>query len=198
MPSARGPAAIAHDPRACRCCARASRSASCVDAAARQAVHRQADRAAADLRGPGGHRDRERPAVRGGRGAHAGSWRARSTSCATAQDRLVQTEKLASLGQLTAGIAHEIKNPLNFVNNFAALSAELIDELARRSAGARSTARLRDGDRRARRRCSRAISRRSCSTAGAPTPSSRTCCSTRARARASTGRSTSTPSSRRA
>src|ERR1019366_1890004 len=41
------------------------------------------------------------------------------------QDRLVQTEKLASLGQLTAGIAHEIKNPLNFVNNFSALSAEL-------------------------------------------------------------------------
>jgi signal transduction histidine kinase len=41
----------------------------------------------------------------------------------------VQTEKLASLGQLTAGIAHEIKNPLNFVNNFSALSAELIDEL---------------------------------------------------------------------
>ena len=39
----------------------------------------------------------------------------------TAQDRLVQTEKLASLGQLTAGIAHEIKNPLNFVNNFSAL-----------------------------------------------------------------------------
>ena len=38
----------------------------------------------------------------------------------TAQDRLVQTEKLASLGQLTAGIAHEIKNPLNFVNNFSA------------------------------------------------------------------------------
>ena len=47
-----------------------------------------------------------------------------------AQDRLVQTEKLASLGQLTAGIAHEIKNPLNFVNNFSALSAELIGELA--------------------------------------------------------------------
>jgi signal transduction histidine kinase len=46
-----------------------------------------------------------------------------------AQDRLVQTEKLASLGQLTAGIAHEIKNPLNFVNNFAALSVELTDEL---------------------------------------------------------------------
>ena len=47
----------------------------------------------------------------------------------TAQDRLVQTEKLASLGQLTAGIAHEIKNPLNFVNNFSSLSAELVDEL---------------------------------------------------------------------
>ena len=47
----------------------------------------------------------------------------------TTQDRLVQTEKLASLGQLTAGIAHEIKNPLNFVNNFSAVSVELIDEL---------------------------------------------------------------------
>jgi signal transduction histidine kinase len=47
----------------------------------------------------------------------------------TAQDRLVQTQKLASLGQLTAGIAHEIKNPLNFVNNFSMLSQELVDEL---------------------------------------------------------------------
>jgi signal transduction histidine kinase len=47
----------------------------------------------------------------------------------TAQDRLVQTQKLASLGQLTAGIAHEIKNPLNFVNNFSGLSVELLDEL---------------------------------------------------------------------
>ena len=45
------------------------------------------------------------------------------------QDRLVQTEKLASLGQLTAGIAHEIKNPLNFVNNFSDLSVDLLDEL---------------------------------------------------------------------
>ena len=45
------------------------------------------------------------------------------------QDRLVQTQKLASLGQLTAGIAHEIKNPLNFVNNFSTVSSELVDEL---------------------------------------------------------------------
>jgi C4-dicarboxylate-specific signal transduction histidine kinase len=45
------------------------------------------------------------------------------------QDRLVQTQKLALLGQLTAGIAHEIKNPLNFVNNFSGISGELIDEL---------------------------------------------------------------------
>lgn len=46
-----------------------------------------------------------------------------------AQEQLVQQEKLASLGQLTAGIAHEIKNPLNFVNNFADLNVELIDEI---------------------------------------------------------------------
>src|SRR5262245_24890902 len=55
----------------------------------------------------------------------------------TAQDRLVQTEKLASLGQLTAGIAHEIKNPLNFVNNFSSVSVELIEELRQTLAGAK-------------------------------------------------------------
>jgi signal transduction histidine kinase len=62
----------------------------------------------------------------------------------TAQDRLVQTEKLASLGQLTAGIAHEIKNPLNFVNNFSAVSVELIEELRQALAEAKLGDKLRN------------------------------------------------------
>jgi two-component system, NtrC family, sensor kinase len=61
----------------------------------------------------------------------------------TTQDRLVQTQKLASLGQLTAGIAHEIKNPLNFVNNFSAVSVELIDELRQALTGAHLDSKLR-------------------------------------------------------
>ena len=103
----------------------------------------------------------------------------------------MQTEKLASLGQLTAGIAHEIKNPLNFVNNFSAVSVELIDELREALGGAQLDDKTTRGNRRDRRTRCRAISTRSCSTANAPTRSSRTCCCIRAKVRESTGRSIS-------
>jgi ligand-binding sensor domain-containing protein/signal transduction histidine kinase len=52
------------------------------------------------------------------------------TELKTAQNQLIQKEKMASLGELTAGIAHEIQNPLNFVNNFSEISVEIVDELS--------------------------------------------------------------------
>jgi signal transduction histidine kinase len=115
----------------------------------------------------------------------------------TTQDRLVQTQKLASLGQLTAGIAHEIKNPLNFVNNFSGVSVELIDELRQALAGA-------DLDSKLRAEISEIADTlqgnldKSYNMASVPIPSSRTCCCTRVRARVSTGLLMSMLSSRRA
>ena len=98
------------------------------NAATAHSFYSEGNRAAHNVCRSGGDCDSECPFVRRGAGTNpriAGSL----DDLRTAQDRLVQTEKLASLGQLTAGIAHEIKNPLNFVNNFSALSAELVDEL---------------------------------------------------------------------
>jgi signal transduction histidine kinase len=61
------------------------------------------------------------------------------TKLKTTQSQLVQQEKLASLGQLTAGIAHEIKNPLNFVNNFSEVSMELMGEIKEERAKSQET-----------------------------------------------------------
>ena len=81
-------------------------------------------RAEAEARAARADADRQRAEAEGKRELEKAFRELKAT-----QNQLVQSEKLASLGQLTAGIAHEIKNPLNFVNNFADLSVELADEL---------------------------------------------------------------------
>ena len=106
------------------------------------------------------------------------------------QASLIQAAKIASLGQLTAGIAHKIKNPLNFVNNFAGLSVELLEELKETAAPAISaladekraeideTINMLSG-----------ISKRSPNTVGGPTISSRACWSIRVAAPGNVGAS---------
>jgi C4-dicarboxylate-specific signal transduction histidine kinase len=113
----------------------------------------------------------------------------------TTQDRLVQTQKLASLGQLTAGIAHEIKKPLNFVNNFSGVSAELIDELqgtlGKVKADADTLSEITELTNTLRDNLSKVVQH------GKRADASRTYCCTRARGRASTAQLTSTRSSTR-
>jgi signal transduction histidine kinase len=77
--------------------------------------------------GPGGNRDPQRGAVRRGTGPYQRVVEVARRAAYGA--KLSDPDRKTCIGQLTAGIAHEIKNPLNFINNFSALSAELTDEL---------------------------------------------------------------------
>ena len=113
-----------------RFCANRRWSASFASGVRRQsALYELSSRARKNLRRSSGNRDRERAIVRKRGGSHAGTHEVASGLADCARPLGPDREACLPLGQLTAGIAHEIKNPLNFVNNFSAVSVELIDEL---------------------------------------------------------------------